>query len=202
MVTDSVAPVVSTKGVATIVTAEGMSCLSENLTWKTVHVKTFQTKNEIHYGLIIHESAIGKQWRNAKKRLYLTADAMVLTPKGWIPVSDLRLKSDDTPEHIMGYLVRCVICQKLYIPRRPFHSTCSEPCIAKALRSGIIAFRPLNAESVPSCMVQDWIPVVRVLKVELPAGIEGVSVYNIEDGNSLFVNGVLISSLSLQNRVE
>lgn len=204
MVTDCLAPVVTPVGVATLVTANGMSCMGRGLKFNPVETEAFfTTKEESYYGVIIRHT-----FKRVARvhRVYLTADTMLLVADGWITVKQFHAdrykhKSKHSEALIWGYKARCMMCKKLYIPVRPLWSTCSFSCMVKAAGDASVVIRSLNQTNVVQALFEDWLPIEDVKPVDVQEGIEGVRIKKINGGEDIYVNGILLSCNSLQQKL-
>lgn len=200
MVTDCLAPVITPIGVATFVTANGMSCMGRGLKFNPIQSETYATAKESEYFRVVVRHSFRRSAR--PHRVFITADTVLLTPDGWQTVKYLHTnrfkhKSKTSESMVWGYKCHCVGCNKLYIPVRPLWSTCGHVCMKVSANENAILIRSLNATTVAQALVEDWIPLEDVTPVNVQDGVEAVRVNKIENGEDIYVNGILLSCKSL-----
>lgn len=204
MVTDCLAPVVTPIGVATFVTANGMSCMGRGLKFNPIECETFSTvKKDKYFRVVIRHT-----WKRVARehRVFITADTLLLTPEGWqtveaIHAAKFKHKSKHAEFLVWGYKCHCLNCKKLYIPVRPLWSTCSRMCMAKAAGKQSIVVRSFNALNVSYALLEDWLPVEDIKPIPMQDDIEGMRVNKIVGGEDIYVNGILLSCKSLQQKL-
>lgn len=204
MVTDCLAPVITPVGVATFVTANGMSCMGRGLKFNPIESESFLTSEHDQYFKVVIRHSHKRVAR--VHRVFVAADTMLLTANGWQTVKDLHAekfkhKSKHAESMVWGYKCHCLTCKKLYTPVRPLWSTCGYKCMAKSAGDSSIVIKSFNATNIEQALVEDWLPVEDISHVHIQNGIEGIRVNKIVGGEDIYINGILLSCKSLQQEL-
>jgi hypothetical protein len=203
MVTDCLAPVIAEKGVATIVTCDSMKLLCEGLVFRTVRVQSYDWDGKI-YGLRLKLAGTKKPKLHSTK-MYVDADCHLKTPDGWLPAKEFPIymrTSRGQRRLVRAYYFKCLICGTPYLPTRPMQGVCSRRCMGLAKRDWVMVLRPVNAETVHSIMIEDWVEVATLDPTDLPGAVQAVRFTDIDGDNGAYCNGLLMSCKTLQSKVE
>lgn len=204
MVTDCLAPIISEPGVGTIVTLGGHSVLTDGLVFRKMEIETFYTNEGDHYKLALNDIGVRTKgsFKDCQLRLFVTHEVALLTPDGWQDVKELRDRYPAKVRSLIRVLkTRCMYCGKYYIANRPIQAVCSQKCYYAAAEAQIGVFKSVKKANLPDIIKEDWAELCFIIRSDIPKNIESVRVINLEGGQGVYVNGILISSKSLLNAV-
>jgi hypothetical protein len=190
MIGDLLLPVYTVDGIGTIGTMNNRAILGANHKFHTIKFHTTDNTGELWHIKV-------RKGNLYTRSLWFYSDTLLFTKHGWLNAKEI----GEIQTCIRTLKYRCLICNSWYTGQRPVWSVCGKKCKQIGASKGLVWMRFFNDKNIEFATKEDWVEVVSVQHRKKQFDEQRIVIDQIDGGDSIYVNNVLISSKEFANRV-